>query len=411
MLFLLLACSSKLPEVDGSCGRNAAEVGVAGGSGLDTFDIDWTWSRRDSMSYGEVIAFELGDDIKSFAVTVDAGGSPSGAAWMTNAGLVITDSSGEKYYGDKARNGQVDSWDSWDSAWDSAWDSGDTGNDTGWYPDGDGWGLGPLWHSPAQAGTIRMPIDMNTDPSPGCVTLLPVAKEDLGGTSGQVHVVTKRSAPTSHVIDLNVINLEGSGISDDDIWNAVADMERIYAAGGTLELGDVTLWYDDLDTAYFPAGGKEIGQLRAGDYEGDLAMNMFFIADFLGDSGTLGIASGIPGAMGVQGTAGSGVTVSVETHLDSGGDIDIPLMGSTMAHELGHQFGLFHTTEADGGTHDVLDDTPECTSDPDGDGYATADECAGNGGENFMFWGAGNITQEDISSQQATLLNSSPPAK
>ena len=408
MLLLLLACGTDLPEVDGSCGRNAPEVGVAGGNGVDTFDVDWTWSRKDQMSYGQSVEFQLGDDITSFAVTIDAGGSPSGVAWLTNDGMVVTDASGDWQYGDAARTGLVDSWDSWDSSWDSAYD---TGRDTGWYPDGDGWGLGPLWHAPAQAGTLRMPIDGDTYPSPGCVTLLPVAKADLDGTSGQVHVVTKRSADTLHTIDLNVINLEGSGISDDEVWDAVAEMERIYAAGSTLALGEVTLWYDDLGTAYFPAGGKEIGQLRAGDYEGDVAMNMFFIADFLGDSGTLGIAAGIPGAMGVQGTAGSGVTVSVETHLDGGGDIDIPLMGGTMAHELGHQFGLFHTTEADGSTHDVFDDTPECTKDPDGDGYVTADECVGSGGENFMFWGAGNVTQEDISTGQATLLNSSPPAK
>lgn len=407
MLFLVLACSSKLPEVDGSCGRKAPEVGVAGGTGVDTFDVTWNWSRKDGMSWADPIAFQLGDDITSFAVTVAAGGTPSGVAWITNDGTVISDSSGTLRYGDAAR-GSIDSWDSWDSSWDS---SGDTGRDTGWYPDGDAWGVGPLWHYPAQAGTVRMPIDMDTNPSPGCVTLLPIAGKDLSGETGQVHVVTKRSSPAQNVIDLNLIKLEGAGITDDEIWEAVADMERIYAAGGTLALGEVTLWYDDIGTAYVPAGGKEIGQLRAGDYEGDVAMNMFFIADFEGDSGTLGIAAGIPGAMGVQGTAGSGVTISVETHLTGGGDIDIPLMGSTMAHELGHQFGLFHTSESDGSTHDVLPDTAECTSDPDGDGWVTADECSGNGGENFMFWGAGNVTQEDISDQQASLLNSSPPAK
>ena len=39
------------------------------------------------------------------------------------------------------------------------------------------------------------------------------------------------------------------------------------------------------------------------------------------------------------------------------------------------------------------------------------DECAGTGGENFMFWGAGELLQETISPQQAELLDGSPPAK
>jgi hypothetical protein len=410
LLVLALGCSrGSVPDLDGSCRNSAPELGEAGGTAIDSFDLDWTYSSSDDLSWAGPIQGILPQDLTSFAVTVDAGSTPSGIAWLVMDGEVVQDWSGDRRYGDAARTKGVttDSWDSWgDSSWDSS-------GGTGWVPDGDGWGSHPLYHWPAPAGTVRLPMNASTQPSPGCLALVPVASGDHRDQGGQVHIVTKRSPATQDVLNLNAVLIEGAGMSEDEVWEAIAEMERIYAAEGGPALGEVTLWLDGLagGGAYVPSSGAELSELRARDYEGEEALNMFFIADFSSESGTLGIASGIPGAMGVQGTAGSGVTISVETHLDGGGALDIPLMGGTMAHELGHQLGLYHTTEADGGTHDIIDDTPECTHDPDGDGYVTAEECEGMGGENFMFWTAGELVQETISSQQAAMLDSSPPAQ
>ncbi len=37
--------------------------------------------------------------------------------------------------------------------------------------------------------------------------------------------------------------------------------------------------------------------------------------------------------------------------------LDPPAIGQTIAHELGHALGLVHTSEYDGVTHDLFDDT------------------------------------------------------
>ena len=71
--------------------------------------------------------------------------------------------------------------------------------------------------------------------------------------------------------------------------------------------------------------------------------------------------------------------------------LDSQLLGETAAHEMGHQLGLFHTTESGGTVFDILTDTAEClnsTKDFDNNGKMSAEECEGYGGENLMFWTA-----------------------
>lgn len=102
--------------------------------------------------------------------------------------------------------------------------------------------------------------------------------------------------------------------------------------------------------------------------------------------GAFGIAGGIPGPWGVTGTEGTGVGLSVDAAVGEG---SVP---GTLAHEIGHFLGLYHTVELDGSQINPLTDTPTCEDD-DGDGLVAPWECDGT---NFMFWtgGRGSTPQQ-----------------
>ncbi|MEC9012593.1 MAG: zinc-dependent metalloprotease family protein [SAR324 cluster bacterium] len=147
------------------------------------------------------------------------------------------------------------------------------------------------------------------------------------------------------------------------------------------------------------------------------AVNLFFIKDF-SSSGILGIAAGMPGSMGIA-NSWNGVLIGLMAHA-SGSTLNSQLLGETAAHEMGHQLGLFHTTEMGGTVFDILTDTPECSNsrDNDGNGKMSAEECDGFGGENVMFWTPWSLPsrsagkkQELLSSQQRQILKYSPIAK
>ena len=114
-------------------------------------------------------------------------------------------------------------------------------------------------------------------------------------------------------------------------------------------------------------------------------VNFFFVQGFNG-WGLLGKAGGIPGPPLKHGTYNSGVVVSFIDMYDYPTNIGVPVTAEAMAHELGHQLGLFHTSEQTGEHHDPIADTPQCTSDWNQDGVVDVYECEGKGSDNLMFW-------------------------
>ena len=148
------------------------------------------------------------------------------------------------------------------------------------------------------------------------------------------------------------------------------------------------------------------------------AVNLFFIKDF-SSSGILGIAAGMPGSMGIA-NSWNGVLISLTAHV-SGTTLDSQLLGETAAHEMGHQLGLFHTTEQGGTEFDIISDTAECVKnsrDNDSNGQMSAEECDGYGANNIMFWTSWSTAsrsagkkQEVLCSHQQHVLKYSPLAQ
>ncbi|MBC7173771.1 MAG: hypothetical protein H5U40_15125 [Polyangiaceae bacterium] len=123
------------------------------------------------------------------------------------------------------------------------------------------------------------------------------------------------------------------------------------------------------------------------------SINLFFARRILGVGGLLGIASGIPASHGVAGPF-NGLLIHLENHTTGSGSLVSALLEETIAHEMGHMLGLFHTTESDAAFFDPISDTPECSieNDLDMDGLLLVDECLELGGDNLMFWTPGTTT-------------------
>ena len=214
--------------------------------------------------------------------------------------------------------------------------------------------------------------------------------------------------------------ITGTSWSAGDISDTLSIMSGIYLKNGiTLTLKSTITITETEYSAVSPTFTNTTTSTLVKQGSSD-AVNIFFIEDYSGSgSGTLGNAAGMPGSMGDV-NSWNGVLASLTAHA-TGTTLDAQLLGETAAHEMGHQLGLFHTTEYQGTVFDILSDTPECASssqDNDNNGTVTAEECDGFGGGNLMFWtpwssvsrSAGK-KQETLSSHQKYVLKYSPMAK
>ena len=209
-----------------------------------------------------------------------------------------------------------------------------------------------------------------------------------------------------------------------DISVALIIMKRIYSKNG------ITLTINDTITISDPQYESVSGTFTDSTTSAlvtkgsTAAVNLFFIEDYPPTpsiwSGILGNAAGIPGSMGIA-NSWNGVLNSLSAHA-FGTTLDSQLLGETAAHEMGHQLGLFHTTESGGTVFDIISDTAECPKSLDKDSNSliqmSAEECEGYGAENMMFWTSWSSSsrssgkkQDVLSSHQQHVLKYSPLAK
>ncbi|GKS59737.1 hypothetical protein YTPLAS18_32640 [Nitrospira sp.] len=252
-------------------------------------------------------------------------------------------------------------------------------------------------------------------------------------------VLNRRLNPTAGALDLNLVFC---GIQDLDSQSALTNQDFLLLFNEFQRiLAQVNIQVGTVHTFDCPA--SLVGQLAVvnGTDEqallfslnppaGNEALNVFFVQDIQlqGIAGVLGVSGGIPGPARIQGTGASGVGISlVASRIGDLTASDLLRRGRTMAHEVGHYVGLFHTTERTGSTPnsptnfinvDPIPDTPECllTVDqpPTGDGDQSVDptECGvGGGARNLMFWTQGPDAlgaRDQISPDQAFVMLRNP---
>jgi hypothetical protein len=280
--------------------------------------------------------------------------------------------------------------------------------------------------SPSAYPTIVLPHSPSTVPQAGCTVVVPVADATSAGQSAKLHMNSRRHATGNSYI-LNFVVVNGSSFTQTDIsqtWIRTADMlaplginiDRTYA--WAVDTGDgPTIYFGSTAEARVRAALG--GNPRIDSRE----LNIYFVDQYLDSEPgfvLLGAAGGVPGPIGTPGTTGSGVIVAIDPRRSTGwlsaGEIDHAAIAQTIAHELGHQLGLRHTTERDGSAHDPLSDTPECSiafnidgTDSEGHVLLSAEECADQDGRFVMFWeGSSAVSQTTWSYQQRDVLLASP---
>lgn len=235
------------------------------------------------------------------------------------------------------------------------------------------------------------------------------AEAPMSATCGAVYRVDGTSAK----VDLRLVFVGVDGIApgmnaaegETTLEPVLAKVASMWGDGG-IEIGSVT--YEDFDgnvDDYTVLSGDEaLGSLLRTAGEDARAITFFFVQEITDDEGAtiLGLAGGPPGMAAVGGTSKSGVVVTTASFTSDPDEV-----ARIMAHEGGHFLGLFHTTEKDGSSFDPLDDTPECTTDTDGNGTYSTNECAGTGAENVMWWAA-SADSVGMSADQGWVVARSP---
>jgi hypothetical protein len=369
LLGFVTACNDAFLPLDNPC----PGIEVDAERGQYTCDFDWEWAPQSGISDGPMLTFEMPDDLVSFAVFAQSDGDSTGLAWLA-----------------------VD---------DSLWIDGSS-----FELDPPAWYTPPFFHYAALGNGFVAPMDGSFDPSGATfLDVAPGALDDLTGSSGTLEILLRVGDTTAPAaIDLNIVVVGDTQLFQDEVDAAIRVVDRIWGQNGGPSVGEVSLYTIDGDAILRYRDSNTLRRTPLPD-DAPLGVTVFFIDDYAAADGTLGEAGGIPGPVGLSGVDGAGVIVAVTPHLRFDGTLDIDVMGGTLAHEVGHQLGLFHTTESDGSRTESLD-TPECppSADANGDGFFSAAECASFDAPNFMFWSAGPFVQEDCTADQAFVLARSP---
>ena len=342
------------PAAD-AAGTDPVETGLAGDSALDLIEIGWV-TVDPTTGQSDLLAINAPDDIVSFTITV------TGAPAINYAVHNLTAPDGTDYvYGNWYQN---------------------PGNPAG--PQMCANCVNRVSSSQAAMAAI-VPIAPSVAVLPGSYTFQVIAWEQgsTGGMFGQptftptggdvwVEVWVKRASaglPDDGVLDLNLFFTGGDTITAESaqtnqtIQDALVLFEGIYESIG-VSIGTIT--YTDIDPAFqvvegIFGEGNDFEVVAALTEDAPPGVNLIFCRELVDNSSPLsafgvilGVSGGIPGPVGTQGTGRSAVIVDTSVPAAAG---SAPV-GFTMAHEVGHYLGLFHSSEIPfAGLHDPIADT------------------------------------------------------
>ena len=194
------------------------------------------------------------------------------------------------------------------------------------------------------------------------------------------YTVQTKDDPSFVAADVNVRLVYADGVDDMAEVTAAVDsaIERwieIWEPMGLYPNVRITSSDIDSDLPYAGNGSETIYEATLDSYEDEITMLVGATID--GGRDYLGVAGSIPGTL----TANTRSAVVISWLASAGVDavfseLDIDIMGETMAHEIGHYMGLFHPVEQDWARWDACSDTPNCT---------TSSTCEDQLGSNLMF--------------------------
>ncbi len=207
------------------------------------------------------------------------------------------------------------------------------------------------------AATALVPNNPGVRVAPGTWSVRVAGCDELGWPRRgvvQLAALLQRETPQAPRLDLH-LHLTGAGglsaasAGGDLVLRRALGIARVLLRDGGLEVGSIT--YDDLPPSYQRVAlPHQTAALFADALYADGVS--VFLVDRLEDAQggpVRGYSASVPGPAGTP----SGVAVALAFVEDA------RVLGLTIAHEVGHYLGLFHTVELAGGYLDQLPDTAE----------------------------------------------------
>lgn len=220
--------------------------------------------------------------------------------------------------------------------------------------------------------TAMLPGHPGVEPAPGRWTVQVAADPPADGELVDVVAQIERgpTPPTGrldvHFFFTGSTHWTAGNAAGDEDFRRLLNVVTVLMRGAGIALGAVT--YNDIELPE-PNISARLDLpliLRRSPYS--TGVSVFFVDRIEDDMGApiAGIAGGVPGSLGLSGTGANGVAVAARFAVDP------RVLGLTVAHELGHALGLFHTVEAEPRYGDQLDDTAVGEAGRDNVMYPTA---------------------------------------